>query len=151
MKFFDKVFYRAAAAPLTTLPTIGGTFPTATISGWTELVGGIAEKAKIGVEPDVQDAMGDGTTNTSGEKVPVTIMVKDFTVANYGTIRSAFLNQKVDVLMFDNNIRGVVYAAHGIKLHPKLTAEGGTTPVIEITGERKVSSGATSPFQLLGT
>jgi len=140
MKHFDRIFYRNAAA-LITAATKGGTYPAYTISGWIPLVGSVAAGAKIGLDADAKDPMGDGTELTVGEKIPVEITVKDFTAANYATIRAAFLNKNVDVLFMDTNQPDVCYAAHGVKLYPKFDGTGGAEPMIVIAGERKCGSG----------
>ena len=151
-KYLDKVFYRAAGAALSALPTIGGTYPTMTISGWTEVVGAVAEKAKLGIDADAKSAMGDGTEMVSSEKAPVELTVKNFTKANYDALRSAFLNQKVDVIMLDNEVRTVAYAVQGVRLYPKIDVTGGEEPQIVISGERKAGAGITNaPFVVLGT
>lgn len=151
-KYLDKVFYRAAGAALSALPTIGGTYPVMTISGWTEVVGAVAEKAKLGIDADAKSAMGDGTEMVSGEKAAVEFSVKNFTKANHDALRTAFINQKVDILMIDNEVRSVAYVAQGVRLYPKLDVVGGEEPVITVSGERKAGAGITnSPFVVLGT
>lgn len=138
--FFDRIFYRAAATPITTA-TKGGTYPAYTIANWTPLVGGIAEKAKLGISDDGKDVMGDGTEYAGGEKIPVEINIKNFTAANYGTIRAAFLNTRVDLIFMDTEQPGTSYAAHGVVLYPKLEMSGGEEPMINLTGERKLTAG----------
>lgn len=140
MRHFDRIFYRNAAALITTA-TKGGIYPAYTISGWTPLVGEVAAGAKIGLDADVKDPMGDGTERTSGEKIPVEITVKNFSAADYATIRTAFLNKNVDVLFMDTNQPDVCYVAHGVKLYPKLDATSGAEEMIQIAGERKCGSG----------
>lgn len=139
-QFFDRIFYRAAGTPITTA-TKGGTFPEYTIAGWTPLVGAVAEKAKIGISDDGKEVLGNGTEYVGGEKSSVDINVKNFTAANYATLRSAFLNTKVDVLFMDTEQPGTCWAAHGVILYPKIELAGGEEPVINIAGERKVSVG----------
>ncbi|HNX38749.1 MAG TPA: hypothetical protein PL124_09670 [Candidatus Cloacimonadota bacterium] len=139
-KYFNLIFYRAAGAVISSA-TKGGSYPNYTISGWTLVPGGIADKAKIGLADDGKDGMGDGTEYTSGEKEAVEIIVKNFTAANHASIRSAFLNVKVDVLMMDSEQPGTAYVAHGIVLYPKPDINGGEEPMITISGERKVGAG----------
>lgn len=151
-KFLDKIFYRTAGAALSALPTIAGTYPVMTISGWTEIVGASAEKAKLGIDADQKSGMGDGTEYVSSEKTAVEITVKNFTKANYDTLRTAFLNNKVDILMLDNEVRTVAYAAQNLRLYPKIDIAGGEEPAIVISGERKAGAGITNaPFVILGT
>lgn len=139
-RFLSLIFYRAAGA-LITSANKGGSYPNYTFSGWTQLVGAVADKAKIGIQDDGKDPMGDGTEKVSGEKIPVEIMIKEFTNANYATLRSAFLNIKVDILMLDPEQPSVGYVAHGLVLYPKLDTTGGEEPVITLSGERKCGAG----------
>ena len=148
-KFFNKVYYRAAAAIITTA-TKGGTYPDYTFSGWTLLVGGMAE-LKTGIEPDGDEPIdGGSSTYTSGEKSPVEITVNNFTAANFATIRSAFLNVKVDVLLVDSDQPDVGYAVFGVRLHPGLDTTSAAEPKIMLKGERKYGAGVTTlPFQMV--
>jgi len=151
-KMLDKVFYRAAGAALASLPAISGTYPTATVAGWTPMPGAIAEKAKFGMDKDVESPMGDGTAMISGEKGIVEVTIKDFSVTNYAGIRSAFLNQKVDIMAFDNEQRAVAYVVQGVILHPKMETVSGEEPMIVLSGEKKAGAGiSNSPFKPLGT
>lgn len=149
-KFLDKIFYRAAGAALAALPTITGTYPTATVSGWTEIVGAAMDKAKLGMEPDQKAAQADGTERTSSEKAVVEVIVNNFTAANYNTLRSAFLNTKVDILAFDNEDRTTGYAVQGIILQVKPDTVSGEEPKLVLSGERKAGAGITNPpFKML--
>lgn len=151
-KFLDKIFYRTAGAALSALPTVAGTYPVMTISGWTEIVGAAAEKAKLGIEPDGKSGMGDGTEYVNSEKAAVEFTIKNFTKANYDALRTAFLNNKVDVIMLDNEVRTVAYAAQNLRLYPKLDITGGEEPTVVVSGERKAGAGITnSPLVVLGT
>jgi len=148
-QYFKNVYHRTAAAVVSTL-TKGGSYPDYTFSGWTALVGAVADKAKLGLEPDGKDPMGDGTERVSGEQVPVEIGIKDFTGANYGTIRSAFLNAKVDVLFYDPEQPTVAFAAFGVRAYPQLNITSGEDPVITLGGTRKAGAGITgTPFQII--
>jgi hypothetical protein len=152
VKNLDKVFYRAAGAALTSLPSISGTYPTATVAGWIPVPGAIAEKAKFGMDKDVESPMGDGTTMISGEKGIVEVTIKDYSVTNYAAIRSAFLNEKVDIMAFDNEQRTVAYVVQGVILAPKIDTVSGEEPMIVLSGEKKAGAGITnSPFKPLGT
>ncbi len=148
-QYFKNVYYRAASTVVSTL-TKGGSYPDYTFSGWTALVGAVADKAKLGLEPDGKDPMGDGTERVSGEKVPVEIGIREFTGANYATIRAAFLNTKVDVLFYDPEQPTVAFAAFGVRAYPGINITGGEDPVITLQGERKTGAGITgTPFQII--
>ncbi|MFA7543515.1 MAG: hypothetical protein WCY84_04000 [Candidatus Cloacimonadaceae bacterium] len=113
-KNLDKIFYRSAGATIAALPTISGTYPAATVAGWTPLPGAVAEKPKLGLESEQESERGDGTTAVSSEKAVVEITIHDFSTANYAAIRSAFLNQKVDILAFDNEQRSTELTPSGV-------------------------------------
>lgn len=148
-KFFNKIYYRAAGTIVSTL-TKGGTYPDYTIANWTPLVGGIAE-AKIGVESDGDEPQdGGATTYTSGQKTPLEITVNNFSAENYATIRAAFINIKVDVLLVDSDQPALGYAIFGTRLAPALDITGNAEPKITLKGERKYGAEvATLPFQLI--
>lgn len=144
--FFNRIFYRAAAA-ITTTATKGGTYPDYTVTDWTPIVGGIADKGKVGLDAESKEVMGDGTELTSAEKANVEIIVKNFTAANYATLRSALINTKLDFLFMDADQPDTCYAAFGVRAYPKIDITGGEEPVITIAGERKVGAGVTNtPF-----
>jgi hypothetical protein len=142
-KYFNEVYYRAAATPVSTFAYSSG------ISGWTKLVGAVADKAKSGLE-GIKEKMGDGTEHVQSEKAAPEIIVKEFTAANYSTIRSAFLNTKVDILLIDTEQKSPAYVAWGIILYPKLDIAGGEEPQIVLSGEREAGAAITNlPFTLV--
>jgi hypothetical protein len=143
--YVKNVYYRAATTPITTIAR-GGTYPNYTFSGFTQLVGAIDAGAKLGIDPENEDR-GDGTQATVGESIPVEIPIKDFTVANVTTIRSAFINTKLDIMVLDPDQPDVAYVAHGVVLYPKIEATGGEVPKLTLTGTRKSGVLATSLFQ----
>jgi hypothetical protein len=148
-KFLDQVFYRAAGAALAAIPTITGTYPTAAVTGWTAIVGAAIDKNKLGLDADGKTPQGDGTDRISSEKASVEITVNNFTTANYTTLRSAFLNTKVDICAFDNEDRTVVYVVQGILLYPKPEIQAGEEPKLVISGERRAGAGiANTPFKI---
>jgi hypothetical protein len=148
-KFYDLIYYRTAASIFSTIAK-GGTYPNYTVSGFTLLPGGKAE-VKSGVEPD-GDALADGgsTTATTGEKAPLEIMVNDFSAANFATIRSAFKNQKVDILLMDSDQPALAVAVFGTRLYPQPDFSSGKEATITLKGDRKYGSGVSNePFQLV--
>jgi hypothetical protein len=148
-QYFNRVFYRTATT-ITDAATATGTYPDYLVTDWTLLVGGIADKAKLGLDADSKEVMGDGTELTSSEKVPIEITVMNFTAANYATIRAALLNTKLDWLFMDSDQHAVSYAAFGVRAYPKLEITGGEEPKIVIAGERKIGAGVTNtPFKMV--
>jgi hypothetical protein len=147
MKYFSLVFYRTAAAVVTSL-TKGGTYPNFTFSGWTLIPGAIADKTKTGLDADVKETMGDGTEMVRSEQVPVEVIIKDFTGANFSAIRSALINQKLDFLLLDPDQPATAYAAFGVRAYPKLDIASNEEPSITVSGTRKIGAAATNtPFQ----
>lgn len=148
-KYFNRIFYRTAGA-ITAAATRTGNYPDYLITNWTLIVGGIADKGKLGLDADGSEPMGDGTDYTSGEKVPIEIIVKNFTGANYDTLRAAMLNTKLDFLFLDADQPATAYAAFGVRAYPKLDLTSGEEPVINIAGERRVGAGVTAtPFEFV--
>lgn len=148
-KYFYRVFYRSATTIITSA-TKGGSYPDYTISGWTPIPGLAAEVAKMSPDIDGEEPLGDGTQLATGEKIPLEVKIVGFTSANYATIRGAFVNTKVDLLLMDPDQFSTSYAAFGVRLFPKLTVEGGAEPAIVLAGERKYGAGvSTLPFQMV--
>jgi hypothetical protein len=148
-KYFNRIFYRAATT-ITDAATKTGTYPDYLITSWTIIPGGIADKGKLGIDADGTEPMGDGTDYTSGEKIPIEIIIKDFTGANYDSIRSAMLNTQLDFLFMDADQPDEAYAAFGVRAYPKLELAGGEEPVITITGEKRVGAGVqNTPFEFV--
>lgn len=144
--YFNRVFYRTAAA-VTYTAVKGGSYPDYTLTGWTPIVGGIADKGKVGLGPEAKEVMGDGTERTSGEQADVEIIVKEFTSADYSALRAALINKKVDVLFMDADQPDTCYAAFGVRVYPKIEIVGGEDPAITIAGTRKVGAGVVNtPF-----
>jgi hypothetical protein len=147
--YFNRIFYRNATTIATTA-TMTGTYPDYLVTGWTAVVGGIADKGKLGLDADAKEVMGDGTELTSSEKIPVEIIVKNFTAANYATLRTACLNAKLDFLFMDADQPTLCYAAFGVRAYPKIDITGGEEPTLTIAGERKIGAGVTNtPFQMV--
>lgn len=131
------VYYRAAAGIITTA-TKGGPYPNYTFSGWTRLVGKVLLSGNFGgMEADGQDELADGTQLTQGEKSVASLEVTDFSAADAGTIRTAFLNHKVDVLVVDPDQPALGMGLFGVRLYPKRENPIGGAPKITIAGERK--------------
>jgi len=146
--FFNRIFYRAATTPIT-IATTGATYPNYTFSGWSPLQG-VRGVAKIGKEPDGEEPADGGQTQlASGEQIPVEIEITGFTAAEYATIRTAFLNVKNDVMLYDADQPLLAYAIHGIRLYPTPNWESAAEPKIVLKGTRKHGAGATDPLALV--
>ncbi len=140
MKFFDKIYYRAAGTPFTTIAQSG-----LAGAGFILLVGAIADKTKNGMEPDAKSEMGDGSQYTESVKCSPEIVVKNFTAANYATILAAFVNTHVDVLFMDSAQPALCSVAWNTVLYPAIDVSGEAQ--IKLAGEKKTGVGATAlPF-----
>jgi hypothetical protein len=141
-KYFDRLFYRAAGTPAASL-----VYANDAISGWTKCVGSLAGVKAAGLDADGKDELGDGTELVTSEKVAPEITLKNFTAANAATIRSAFLNVLVDVVVLDSQQISPAYAAWATRLYPKNDIGNDAEPTIVLSGQRKAGAAITNtPF-----
>lgn len=140
VRFYDKVFVRAAGAVFSTIgkATLAG--------GWALLPASIrvTQELNLKTEPDVTTAMGDGTDNVGSEAATVDMQLINFTGANLSSLRSAFINQQVDMVVYDSQASGSGWALFGVQLYPAPDVSGGKEQVIKLTGKRRYASD-TSP------
>lgn len=141
VKKFDKVFYRTAATPVS---SVAYADPP---SGWTALPAGalLADKAKNNSDKDVVEPLGDGTDYVGSEKSAPEFALINFAAADFGTIRTALINNKVDILLIDSQQKSPAYATWGVRLYPKLEGNGGEEQKITCSGEVKRGITATNP------
>ena len=141
VKKFDKVYYRTAATPVSSVTYADPP------SGWTAMPAGalLADKAKNNLDKDVTEPLGDGTIYVGSEKAAPEFALINFAAADFGTIRTALINNKVDILLIDSQQKSPAYATWGVRLYPKLDGEGGTEPKITLSGEVSRGIAATNP------
>lgn len=138
-KKFDKVYYRNATTPITTLAFAGST-----PSGWTALpTNALVNVAKADIDKDGTTELNDGTTYIGSDKASVEVSFINFDPADYATIRTALLNKSVDLIMIDSDNKAPAYCIWAARLYPKLSAGEGE-PSINISGDKKRSAGATT-------
>lgn len=145
VKKFDKVFYRNAGTPITTIA-----FSGATPSGWTALpANALVETSKVEMDKDVSTELADGTTYVGSDKGDAEIGLVNYAAGDYATIRTAFLNKAVDLLLIDSDDKAPGYCLWGARLYPKLTAGDGE-PKIVLSGDKKRGAGAaTTPLTII--
>ncbi len=144
VKKFDKVFYRTAATPITTI-AYSGTTP----SGWTALPGtALVAESKADMDKGVSTPIQDGTEYIGSDKANVEITIVNFAVGDLATLRTAFLNNPVDILMIDSDNKAPAYCVWGVRAYPKISSE--EEPKITISGSKEKSSGASAaPLTLI--
>ncbi len=144
VKKFDKVFYRNATTPITTI-AFSGTTP----AGWTALPAStLVTDSKTDQDKDVTSNVQDGTEYVGSDKASLEIALINFAAADYATLRTALLNNLVDILMIDSDNKSPGYVIHSIRVYPKLTSED--EPKIIISGPKTKSSAAsTTPLTLI--
>lgn len=139
VKKFDKVFYRNATTPITTIAFAGST-----PSGWTALpAGALVDMAKIDLDKDVTTELNDGSSFVGSDKGSLELSFIDFAHTDYSAIRSALLNKLVDVLLIDGENKAPGYCIWAVRLYPKLSSGEGE-PKITLSGEKKRSSSASN-------
>lgn len=134
LKKFDKVFYRASAARITTI-AFAGTTP----SGWTALPTGAAvDTSKMEMDKDSTTELTDGTTYVGSDIGNAEFSFINFAKGDYATIRTALLNKQVDLLCIDSECKDPAWALWGARLYPKLEGGEGETRIV-CSGAIKVS------------
>ncbi len=140
LKKFDKVYYRNAAARITTIAFTG-----ATPSGWTALPAGAAvDTSKMQLDKDSTTELTDGTTYVGSDQGDVDFSFINFAKGDYATIRTALLNKVVDILLIDSECKDPAYALWGTRVYPKLEAGEGEARIV-CDGQKKASVCAAAP------
>lgn len=144
LKKFNEAFYRPAA-PLdsTTISRSAGQPP----SGWNPLAAdALFESSNIELDQADTTEIADGTTYTGSEKGEVNLsVIKHGNIADtYNTLRSALLNNHVDILLIDSNTPTEGHAILSLRLYPKLEVGDGEPKVI-CSGISEKSTRANTP------
>jgi hypothetical protein len=137
VKFYDKVYIRVAGATFTSIPK-------ATLqSQWTVLPGTakISQELSLKNEADVTTAMGDGTDYVGSEKATAEIQIVDVNMASFETMRTTFLGNLVDIVIYDSNSSSTGFALFGVKVYPGLEIGSGKESVLKISGTRRYIAG----------
>lgn len=139
VRFYDKIFVRAAGSILTTIAK-------ATLaSGWTLLPSGmkVTQDLSLKTEADVTTALSDGTDQVGSEAGSAELQLVNFSPSQIATIRSAFLNTAVDIVLYDSKNDTAGYALWGVQLYPAPELGSGKESVIKLSGKKRYSADAT--------
>lgn len=136
VRFYDKVYVRNASTPFNTIAkaTLAGSFsllPTACK---------VTQELNLKTEPDVTTAMGDGTDNIGSEVASAELQLINFSGANLSSIRSAFVNNPVDLVVYDSRSDTVGWVLFGAQLYPTPDVSGGKEPIIKLSGKKRYAS-----------
>jgi len=96
------------------------------------------------MDPATTRKKGNGNLFVVSEKASCKFNLMRVAAADYTALRSAFINNDVDVVLVDSNNPTVGYLTHNVCLYPKATLEGGNTYAVEVSGEAERSSSITS-------
>lgn len=136
VKFYDKVYVRAAGAILTTVPK-------ATLaSAWALLPAGlkVTQELTLKTEADVSTPMGDGSEQVGSEAASAELQLVNFSGAQLAQIRSAFLNVPVDMVVYDSKSDTTGYAIWGAQFYPAPELAGGKEQIIKLTGKKRYAA-----------
>ncbi len=139
VRFYDKVYVRAAGTQLTTISK------AALASGWTLLPAGVkvTQELSLKTEADVTTAMGDGSDQVGSEAGSAELQLLNFTGANMSAIRSAFLNVAVDMVVYDSKADTAGYALFGAQLYPAPELASGKEQIIKLSGKKRYAADMT--------
>jgi hypothetical protein len=136
VRFYDKVYVRAASSILTTIAK-------ATLAaGWTLLPSGlkVTQELSLKTEADVTTAMGDGSDQVGSEAGTAELQIVNFTGSQLSTIRSAFLNVAVDMVVYDSKADTAGYALWGAQLYPSPELASGKEQIIKLSGKKRYAA-----------
>jgi hypothetical protein len=139
VRFYDKIFVRAAGTIFTTIAK------TALASDWTLLPSGlkVTQELSLKTEADVTTALSDGTDQIGSEAGSAELQLVNFSPSQMSTIRTAFLNTAVDIVLYDSKNATAGYALWGAQLYPAPELGSGKESVIKLSGKKRYSADAT--------
>ncbi|GAB1366023.1 hypothetical protein MASR1M36_08940 [Candidatus Cloacimonadaceae bacterium] len=136
VRFYDKVYVRAAS-------TAQASIAKSTLSSsWNLLPAGlkVTQELSLKTEADVTTAMGDGTDQIGSEAGTAELQIVNFTGAQLTTIRSAFLNVAVDMVVYDSKADTAGYALWGVQLYPSPELASGKEQIIKLSGKKRYAA-----------
>ena len=136
VRFYDKVYVRAAS-------TAQASIAKSTLSSsWTLLPAGlrVTQELSLKTEADVTTAMGDGTDQIGSEAGTAELQIVNFSGAQLTTIRSAFLNVAVDMVVYDSKADTAGYALWGAQLYPSPELASGKEQIIKLSGKKRYAA-----------
>ena len=145
VRFYDKVYARAAGTPVTTIAK------TALASGWTGIPSTlrVTQETVLKTEADVTTPMGDGTDLIGSESANAELQLINITSANLTSIRATFINQLVDLVVYDSKAGTFAWALWGVQLYPTPDVSGGKEPMIKLSGKVRYASDQTPKMVMI--
>jgi hypothetical protein len=146
VRFYDKVYARAASTEFTTIAK-------SVLAGGWQLIAGtmkVTQELTLKTEPDVTTAMGDGTDNVGSEAATADLQLIDFDGTNLAAIRAAFINKPVDLVVYDSRVGNVGWALFGAQLYPTPDIGGGKEPILKLSGKKRYASDMTAALTMVG-
>jgi len=136
VRFYDKVHVRTAGTPVSTISK------SVLESAWSILPGNakVTQETTLKTEPDVTTAMGDGTDEVGSEAANAELQLINWSPSALTTIRSALINQKVDILVYDSRQGTKAWAIFGIQIYPTPEIGSNKEDIIKLTGKVRYSS-----------
>lgn len=137
VRYYDKVHVRAAGTPV---PNIVKT----ALSSWGLIPGTvkITQETALTTEPDVTTPMGDGTDQIGSEAANAEMQLINWAPADLTAIRSALINKKVDILVYDSRQGSLGWAIFGIQIYPTPEIGSNKEDIIKLTGKVRYASDA---------
>lgn len=136
VRFYDKVHVRTADTPVSSIAK------SVLESAWSILPGNakVTQETTLKTEPDVTTAMGDGTDEVGSEAANAELQLINWSPSALTTIRSALINQKVDILVYDSRQGTKAWAIFGIQIYPTPEIGSNKDDIIKLTGKVRYSS-----------
>ncbi|MFA5666544.1 MAG: hypothetical protein WC944_06110 [Candidatus Cloacimonadaceae bacterium] len=136
VRFYDKVHVRTADTPVSSIAK------SVLESAWSILPGNakVTQETTLKTEPDVTTAMGDGTDEVGSEAANAELQLINWSPSALTTIRSALINQKVDILVYDSRQGTKAWAIFGIQIYPTPEIGSNKEDIIKLTGKVRYSS-----------
>lgn len=132
VRFYDKVYVRAAGTVFTTIAK-------SALSSFTKIPSTmkVTQELTLKTETDVSTPMGDGSEQVGSEAGTLELQLINVNPADITTIRSNLINQRVDVVVYDSNASTAGYAMFGVQLYPAPEIASGKEAVIKLTGKKR--------------
>ncbi|MDD3535720.1 MAG: hypothetical protein PHC50_06210 [Candidatus Cloacimonetes bacterium] len=135
VKFYDKVLIRSAGAVFSSIAK-------SELVSWDLMPSGakVTQELNMTTEPDVTTPLGDGTDEVGSEAANCEMQLIGWQPAALPTLRSALINKKVDILVYDSRNDATAWAIFGTQVYPHPEIAGGKEEVIKLTGKVRYAS-----------
>ena len=136
VRYYDKVHVRAANTPVSSVAK------SSLASEWGVLPGTakVTQETTLKTEPDVTTPMGDGTDEVGSEAANAELQLINWSPTDLSSIRTALINQKVDILVYDSRQATKAWAIFGIQIYPTPEIGSNKEDILKLTGKERNSS-----------